>query len=110
MKHSQLCAAHLGAAPSGTAARALATATGLRATTLHRLLANTERDGLPTSCVVIVDEAGMADTRTLTPLLRHVQQADAKIILIGDPEQLPSVGAGGLFESSRGPTAGNPSA
>ena len=39
----------------------------------------------------------MAETRTLAPLLELVEQAEGKAILIGDPHQLPSVGAGGLF-------------
>jgi ATP-dependent exoDNAse (exonuclease V) alpha subunit len=90
----------VGTAPSGAAARGLSDATGLEAVTIHRLLAVSEREGgLPRRAVVIVDEAGMADTRTLTPLLRHAEQADAKMILIGDPEQLPPVGAGGLFRA-----------
>jgi ATP-dependent exoDNAse (exonuclease V) alpha subunit len=39
----------------------------------------------------------MADTRTLARLLDEIERADGKLILVGDPEQLPSVGAGGLF-------------
>jgi hypothetical protein len=47
--------------------------------------------------VLVVDEAGMAETRILAPLLRLVEQAEGKAILVGDPRQLPAVGAGGLF-------------
>ena len=39
--------------------------------------------------VVVVDEAGMVGTRTLTRLAEHVEAADAKLVLIGDPRQLP---------------------
>ncbi len=39
----------------------------------------------------------MAETRILAPLLGQVERADGKAILIGDPHQLPAVGAGGLF-------------
>jgi hypothetical protein len=46
---------------------------------------------------VIIDEAGMADTRTLARVLAHVERAEGKAILVGDPAQLPAVGAGGLF-------------
>lgn len=90
----------LGAAPSGAAARTLGDATGIPTFTVHRLLNDATRDGgLPRGAVVIVDEAGMVDTRTLTALLRHGEAADAKLVLVGDPEQLPSVGAGGLFRA-----------
>lgn len=49
--------------------------------------------------LVIVDQAGMADTPTLTALTVHVHAAGAKLLLVGDPEQLPAVGAGGLFRT-----------
>ncbi len=39
----------------------------------------------------------MAETRVLAPILELVEQANGKAILIGDPHQLPAVGAGGLF-------------
>lgn len=53
--------------------------------------------GLPEGCVLIADEAAMAETRVLAPILAAVEQAGGKAILIGDPQQLPAVGAGGLF-------------
>ena len=88
----------LGAAPSGVAAANLAAETGIPCGTLHRLLAEAkEHGGLPRRCLVVVDEAGMADTRTLTRLLWQVDHAHAKLVLIGDPVQLPAVGPGGLF-------------
>ncbi len=83
----------LGAAPSGIAAEKLQDETGIPSTTLHRLL----QQPLPERCLVVVDEAGMAETRVLVPLLERIEQAQAKIVLIGDPAQLPAVGAGGLF-------------
>jgi hypothetical protein len=49
--------------------------------------------------VLVVDEAGMADTRTLARALEHVDRAGGKAILVGDPAQLPAVGAGGLFSA-----------
>ena len=88
----------LGAAPSGVAAERLQDETGIRSATLHRVLEEARRDGgLPHGCVLVVDEAGMAETRVLAPVLGLVEQANGKAILIGDPHQLPAVGAGGLF-------------
>ena len=88
----------LGAAPSGIAAERLQDDTGIAAMTLHRLLREARRHGsLPPRCVVVVDEAGMAETRVLAPLLELVEAAGGKAVLVGDPEQLPAVGAGGLF-------------
>lgn len=88
----------LGAAPSGRAADELASSTGLHATTMHSLLHHhLRRHALPDGCVLIIDEAGMADTRTLSPIIRAIDEANGKLILVGDPAQLPSVGAGGLF-------------
>jgi hypothetical protein len=46
---------------------------------------------------VIVDEAGMAETRVLAPVLERIEAVGGKAVLIGDPQQLPAVGAGGLF-------------
>ncbi len=88
----------LGAAPSGVAAEILAAETGIPTGTLHRLLAEARRQGgLPRGSVLVVDEAGMADTRTLSRALGYVERAKGKAILVGDPAQLPAVGAGGLF-------------
>ena len=88
----------LGAAPSGIAAERLEDQAGIPSATLHRLLSEARRGGgLPTSCVLVVDEAGMAETRILAPLLDLVEEAEGKAVLVGDPRQLPAVGAGGLF-------------
>jgi hypothetical protein len=58
--------AAIGAAPSGVAAANLAAETGIPSGTLHRLLAKArQRDGLPRNCLLVVDEAAMADTRAL---------------------------------------------
>jgi conjugative relaxase-like TrwC/TraI family protein len=87
----------LGAAPSGRAADELAS-TGVASATLHGLLLHAQREGgLPGGCVLVVDEAGMAETRVLAPLLELVERAQGKAILVGDPHQLPAVGAGGLY-------------
>ena len=88
----------LGAAPSGRAADELERSSGIPAQTLHSLLADARRSGgLPPGCVLVVDEAGMAETRVLAPVLSLVEQAGGKAVLVGDPAQLPAVGAGGLY-------------
>lgn len=88
----------VGAAPSGVAAEKLHDETGIPSTTLHRLLEYADRQGgLPHRSVLVVDEAAMAETRVLAPVLELIEEAEGKAILIGDPHQLPAVGAGGLF-------------
>ena len=90
----------VGAAPSGRAADELQSATGIPSRTMHRLLLDAQRDGgLPRGCVLVVDEAGMAETRVLAPLLHAVEHAEGKLLLVGDPAQLPAVGAGGLYQA-----------
>ena len=90
----------LGAAPSGRATEELRVHAGIEGATLHRLLLDAHAaGGLPRHCVLVVDEASMAETRILAPVLRFVDEAEGKAILVGDPAQLPSVGAGGLFSA-----------
>src|SRR6266542_4019743 len=73
-----------GAAPSGVAAEKLQDETGIPSTTLHRLLEQACREGgLPQRSVLVVDEAAMAETRILAPLLELVERAEGKAILIG---------------------------
>ena len=89
----------LGTALAAIAARRLESGTGIPATTLHRLLRDCERPGaaLPAGAVVVVDEAAMVGTRQLAALLGHVSDAGGKLVLVGDPRQLPEIDAGGLF-------------
>jgi len=89
------------AAPTGRAARRMSEATGHPASTLHRLLAFSPRDGAfhrsaehPLRAgVVVVDEVSMVDTLLLRALLDAVQGA-TRLVLVGDADQLPSVGPG----------------
>ncbi|PTX97891.1 ATP-dependent RecD-like DNA helicase [Opitutus sp. ER46] len=93
------------AAPTGRAAQRLAETTGGFASTIHRLLrydaaaggftAN-ESDPLHTD-FLIVDEASMLDTRLAAALLQAVPSR-AHILLVGDTDQLPSVGAGNVLK------------
>lgn len=68
--------------------------------TLDGLLAraNNGRMTLDRHCTIYLDEAGVADTRRLAHLVDLVQETQAKLVLIGDAAQLPSIAAGGMFE------------
>ena len=88
------------AAPTGRAARRLGESTGRDARTLHRLLeADPERGfrrnhGRPLETdLVVVDEASMLDTQLMAALL-DAMPADAALLLVGDVDQLPSIGPG----------------
>ncbi len=92
------------AAPTGRAAKRLTESTGLEATTLHRLLAFDPRQGrfqvdsdTPLEAdVVIVDEASMIDVPLGAALIAALPTA-ARLIVVGDADQLPSVGPGALL-------------
>ncbi len=90
----------VGAALQGGAAEVLAREAALDARhTLTGLLARCDRQGTGYlhGSVVILDEAGMADTRQMSRLARYAAAAGAKLVLVGDPDQIPEVGAGGAF-------------
>ncbi len=85
-----------GCAPSAQAAHVLQQATGMPSVTLHALCARWQAGiAAPAGCIV-VDEASMADTRTLERLLALTERR-ARVVLVGDDRQLPAVGPGGLF-------------
>lgn len=92
-------------APTGRAAKRMTEATGLEAKTIHRLLAfdpatggfkHNDRKPLPGD-VFIVDEASMIDILLAYHLVRAIPPA-ASLILVGDVDQLPSVGPGAVFK------------
>jgi hypothetical protein len=90
----------IGATLAARAARQLEAGSGIPSSTLTRLLADLDRpDGgrLGPDHVVVVDEASMVGTRKTLDLVRHAQRAGAKVVLIGDPCQLPEIDAGGAF-------------
>ena len=87
----------VGACVSWVAAQQLHAATGIPATSLHTLLSSAERRGLPAGVVVVIDEASLVDTRTHARLLEAINATGGKLVLLGDPHQLPEIGAGGLF-------------
>ena len=90
-------------APTGRAAKRLSEATGRPAQTVHRLLEYSPRDGfrrnednpLPVD-LLIVDEASMLDLLLTHHLLKAVEPS-THLLLVGDVDQLPSVGAGDVL-------------
>lgn len=94
-------------APTGRAAKRLSESTSKEAKTLHRLLEMTHESSgqsvfqrneqeLLDEQIIIVDEASMIDSALMCALLRAVKPG-ARFILIGDSDQLPSVGAGNVL-------------
>ena len=94
-------------APTGRAAKRMSDSTGREAKTIHRLLevnviqsnesffVHNESNPLKTD-VVIVDEVSMVDAALMCALLKAMPR-DCKLILVGDKDQLPSVGAGNVL-------------
>jgi len=93
------------AAPTGRAAKRMNEATGWEAKTIHRLLEYSPRKGGfkrdqddPLEAdVVIIDETSMVDTLLMYHLLKAIP-FDAHLILVGDVDQLPSVGPGNVLK------------
>ena len=87
-------------APTGRAAKRMSEATGAEAKTIHRLLdlrtGNYSSDVKIDAEVIIADEISMADEYVFNALLRAVP-IGGKLILVGDKDQLPSVGAGNIL-------------
>ncbi|NLK39128.1 MAG: ATP-dependent RecD-like DNA helicase, partial [Clostridiales bacterium] len=95
------------AAPTGRAAKRMSEATSFEAKTIHRLLemdykgeenaqfCRSDRNPLEED-VIIIDEASMIDLALMTALTKAIRLG-ARLILIGDADQLPSVGAGNIF-------------
>jgi len=93
------------AAPTGRAAKRMSEATGHEAKTIHRMLEYNMRKGgfqkneeSPLDCdLLIIDEASMIDTLLMHHLLKAIPVA-ATFIMVGDVNQLPSVGAGNVLK------------
>jgi exodeoxyribonuclease V alpha subunit len=92
-------------APTGKAAKRMAEATGIEAKTIHRLLSFSPEDGefwyganekLPFD-LVIVDEASMVDVELFAALLQAIDERRTRLVLVGDANQLPSVGPGAIL-------------
>jgi exodeoxyribonuclease V alpha subunit len=93
------------AAPTGRAAKRMSETTGFEAKTIHRMLEFSLHKGgfqrneeNPLDCdVLIIDEASMIDTILMYHLLKAIPPV-ATFILVGDVNQLPSVGAGNILK------------
>jgi exodeoxyribonuclease V alpha subunit len=93
------------AAPTGRAAKRMSEATGHEAKTIHRMLEYSIQKGgfqknelSPLNCdLMIIDEASMIDTILMHHLLKAIPPG-ATLILVGDVNQLPSVGAGNVLK------------
>ena len=91
-------------APTGRAAKRLSEATGLQASTIHRFLKwqketnkfQVNEYNKSKAEFVIIDESSMIDTYLMASLLKGIS-ANAKILLVGDDHQLPSVGPGQIL-------------
>jgi conjugative relaxase-like TrwC/TraI family protein len=90
----------IGVALAARAAAELQAGSGIPSFTIDALLYHCESNRnstLPSNSVVVVDEAGMVGTRKIDRLHRLTRRANAKLVLVGDPRQLPEIQAGGAF-------------
>ena len=90
-----------GAALSGIAAEGLENGSGIASRTIASLEHGWSqgRDLLTSRDVLVIDEAGMVGTRQMERVLSHAADAGAKVVLVGDPQQLQSIEAGAAFRS-----------
>src|SRR3982750_3173056 len=90
-----------GAALSGIAAENLEGGLGVRSRTLASLehAWGQGRDQLSGRDVLVIDEAGLVGSRQMERVLSHAAEAGAKVVLVGDPEQLQAIEAGAAFRA-----------
>ncbi|KND60659.1 Conjugal transfer protein TraA [Candidatus Burkholderia verschuerenii] len=90
-----------GVALSGIAAENLESGSGIASRTIASMEHGWKNghDMLTSRDVLVIDEAGMVGTRQLERVLSHAAEAGAKVVLVGDPQQLQSIEAGAAFRS-----------
>jgi len=90
-----------GAALAGKAAEGLEESSGIASRTLASWERGWERgyDRLTSKDVFVIDEAGMVASRQLSRFVTEADRAGAKIVLVGDPEQLQPIGPGAAFRA-----------
>jgi hypothetical protein len=90
-----------GVALSGIAAENLQSGSGISSRTIASMEHGWRqgRDLLTARDVLVIDEAGMVGTRQLERVLSHAAEAGAKVVLVGDPQQLQAIEAGAAFRS-----------
>jgi conjugative relaxase-like TrwC/TraI family protein len=94
----------VGLAPSAAAAAALAAATGMPCETLAKVVHDLRHDAVSSlvtsigpGTLVVIDEAGMADTLILAAVIEYAVTRGSSVRLIGDDRQLAAIGAGGVL-------------
>jgi len=97
-----------GATLSGIAAENLAEASGIESSTVASLLWHweRERDTLTPQDILVVDEAGMLGSRQMQTLTEVAQNQGAKLVLVGDAEQLQAIEAGSAFRAIQAEVGG----
>src|SRR5690606_2441215 len=90
-----------GAALSGIAAEGLENGSGIASRTIASMEHGWSqgRDLLTSRDVLAIDEAGMVGTRQMERVLSHAADAGAKVVLVGDPQQLQAIEAGAAFRA-----------
>ena len=90
-----------GAALSGIAAENMEQGSGIGSRTITNIEHGwaQERDMLNSRDVLVIDEAGMVGTRQMERVLSHAQEMGAKVVLVGDPQQLQAIEAGAAFRA-----------
>lgn len=91
----------MGAALAGKAAEGLEESSGIASRTLASWERSWERgrDSLDPRSVLVIDEAGMVGSRQLSRVLAQADRSGAKVVLVGDPEQLQPIGPGAAFRA-----------
>jgi len=90
-----------GAALSGIAAENLESGSGIRSRTIASLEHQwaRDRDILSSKQVLVIDEAGLIGSRQMERVISEAEKRGAKVVLVGDPEQLQAIEAGAAFRS-----------
>src|SRR3546814_3161129 len=90
-----------GAAPSGISAEGRENGSGIASRTIAGLEHQwgKGREQLMSGDVLVIDEAGMVGTRQMERVLSHTAKAGAKVVLVGDPQQLQAIEAGAAFRA-----------
>lgn len=89
----------LGAALASRAAKGLQTGSDIPSSTICSLNYRLQKEmlKLDKNHIIVIDEAGMVDFESLHCLIKYVTQANAKLILVGDTQQLKPIGKGDIF-------------
>lgn len=90
-----------GAALSGIAAKNLSDSSGIESRTIASLFYRLDKgmDSLTANTILVIDEAGMLGSRTMERLVRETEVCGAKLVLVGDWQQLQAIEAGASFRA-----------